>query len=306
MIHYSPVQPQLPQQQQPSAYVPKEKLPPIVAIPSPVGASSIHFHALSPSTSIASSSVLGNDEHKYAGKFEEDVTLSDGTEVIPSAKLHKIWRLGNDGPRPWPEGTVLSFVGGDKLTDVSQVPIGKEVQTGESVEVSVDVRAPARNGRYISYWRLCAPDGTRFGHRVWIDIIVNDECYPHSTSIPVASAPVVLPAPTVEVAAPVPIVPAPVDAAVPNIASTTVVEAPPLSSSFGLPKPEEHPVVPEPQSAAPEPAPDAQQPTEPFADGIKALHDMGFFEDESNRSLLKKHNGDLTFVVQDILSGIKE
>ena len=26
----------------------------------------------------------------------------------------------------------------------------------------------------MGYWRLCTPDGQRFGHRVWVDVIVRD------------------------------------------------------------------------------------------------------------------------------------
>merc|ERR1711916_243393 len=46
---------------------------------------------------------------------------------------------------------------------------------GETVDVAVDMIAPRAPGRYCSYWRMKAGDGIRFGHRVWVDILVVPE-----------------------------------------------------------------------------------------------------------------------------------
>jgi next-to-BRCA1 protein 1 len=40
------------------------------------------------------------------------------------------------------------------------------------IEVSVDLVAPERPGRYVSHWRLVAPAGPKYGHRVWVLIQV--------------------------------------------------------------------------------------------------------------------------------------
>lgn len=42
----------------------------------------------------------------------------------------------------------------------------------EEVEVSVDLVAPEKPGRYVSHWRLVSPAGQKFGHRVWVLIQV--------------------------------------------------------------------------------------------------------------------------------------
>lgn len=42
----------------------------------------------------------------------------------------------------------------------------------EETDVSVDFLAPARPGRYISYWRLSLPSGLKFGQQVWVHIKV--------------------------------------------------------------------------------------------------------------------------------------
>ena len=46
------------------------------------------------------------------------------------------------------------------------------LQCGEDIEISVDLVAPDRSGRYVSHWRLVSPSGQKFGHRVWVLILV--------------------------------------------------------------------------------------------------------------------------------------
>jgi next-to-BRCA1 protein 1 len=66
---------------------------------------------------------------------------------------------------------MLGHVGGDKLSLVECVPV-EPTQPGEERDVAVDMIAPEKPGRYVSYWRLIHPDGSRFGQRVWVDVIV--------------------------------------------------------------------------------------------------------------------------------------
>lgn len=83
----------------------------------------------------------------------------------------------NEGTQEWPQGTQLSFCGGDTLaphpyTTTFAVPVTKP---GKNAYVTADLQAPAKPGRYVSYFRLVTPSGTRFGHRVWCDILVENE-----------------------------------------------------------------------------------------------------------------------------------
>lgn len=48
------------------------------------------------------------------------------------------------------------------------VQVGEDgLGAGEEMEVAVQLSAPERPGRYVSHWRLLAPGGPKFGHRVW-------------------------------------------------------------------------------------------------------------------------------------------
>ncbi|KAL3693618.1 hypothetical protein R1sor_007269 [Riccia sorocarpa] len=123
---------------------------------------------------------------KLDARFVQDVTIFDGTELAPLAKFTKIWRLRNSGTLPWPLDTKLVHVGGDELGNVDQVPVelpGKGLAPGDEVDVSVDLVAPEKPGRYVSHWRLASPAGPKFGHRVWVLIqVVSNEKFEDGVS----------------------------------------------------------------------------------------------------------------------------
>merc|ERR1719265_2861146 len=44
-----------------------------------------------------------------SARFVSDVSIFDGTQMAPSTKFTKIWRLKNTGEVPWPPGTQIMF-----------------------------------------------------------------------------------------------------------------------------------------------------------------------------------------------------
>lgn len=146
---------------------------------------------------------------RYFARFVSDVTVEDGTNVNPGQSLVKIWKMRNESTVAWPENTRLAFVGGDKLANVEAVAV-PAVEPGTEVDIAVDMIAPVKPGRYVGYWRLAAPDGSRFGQRVWVDMTV----IPSVVETTPAAEPVVAPVATMEVdtpAAPAPVVPQPME-----------------------------------------------------------------------------------------------
>lgn len=108
-------------------------------------------------------------------QFVQDVTILDGTELAPGTKFTKIWRLRNVGTLAWPQQTQLLFIGGDKLgldEVVNLKLLEGGLPSGNEIDVSLDLMAPLKTGRYVSHWCLIAPSGQRFGHRVWVLIQV--------------------------------------------------------------------------------------------------------------------------------------
>ncbi|KAF9569562.1 hypothetical protein EC968_002459 [Mortierella alpina] len=128
--------------------------------------------------------------------FVKDITHKDGEVLAPDTQFVKVWEMTNPGPEVWPEGVVLQFVGGDRMfmdddvnakTPEALVPQGR---VNEHVCISMPLKTPSTPGRYISYWRLVSPSsGDRFGHRVWCDIVVEEQAknVDSSASIEVAS-----------------------------------------------------------------------------------------------------------------------
>jgi len=145
---------------------------------------------------------------RYFARFVSDVTVEDGTNVNPGQSLVKIWKMRNESTVAWPENTRLAFVGGDKLANVEAVAV-PAVEPGAEVDIAVDMIAPVKPGRYVGYWRLVAPDGSRFGQRVWVDVTVIPPEVVETTS-PAVTERVAAPVATMEVdtpAAPAPVVP---------------------------------------------------------------------------------------------------
>lgn len=107
--------------------------------------------------------------------FIKDVTLTDSSEVCINEKLVKVWRLINTGDKPWPIGSCLTYISGDKLSATESVILDREVQPDETLDISFNFIAPSKPGRYISHFRMASPEGQLFGQRIYIDIIVDDK-----------------------------------------------------------------------------------------------------------------------------------
>jgi len=107
--------------------------------------------------------------------FLKDVTLPDSSEVCANEKVEKVWRLLNSGEQPWPVGSCLVYISGDKLSADESVIIDREVLPDETIDINFAFTAPSKPGRYISHFRMARPDGQLFGQRIYIDIIVDEK-----------------------------------------------------------------------------------------------------------------------------------
>lgn len=126
------------------------------------------------------------EEAPLEALFVRDTVL-DGTIVAPDTRFAQIWTLRNPGPRAWPSGCSVRFVGGDNmlnydsksaLSDINEATesnvTAREVQAGEEISFRVLLKAPLRVGQSISYWRLKSAEGMPFGHKLWCDVNVKN------------------------------------------------------------------------------------------------------------------------------------
>ncbi|XP_033728100.1 next to BRCA1 gene 1 protein-like [Pecten maximus] len=108
----------------------------------------------------------------FDATFLYDVTIPDDTKVQPGTKLLKTWRMKNTGSRTWNECTKLHLVYGsfpalNRHQDIDIAPLAP----GDEADISVELIAPQRPGKYQSHWKM-AQSGKQFGHRVWCMINV--------------------------------------------------------------------------------------------------------------------------------------
>ena len=107
-----------------------------------------------------STRVTGCTDHV---RYVSDVTIPDGSVFKPGEGFVKTWRLTNDGTCPWTSGYALVFAGGERLEAAELVPLAKEVQPNETVDVSIPMKAPTAAGSYTGRWNLANANGHTLG-----------------------------------------------------------------------------------------------------------------------------------------------
>ncbi|MDP2975503.1 MAG: NBR1-Ig-like domain-containing protein, partial [Anaerolineales bacterium] len=112
-------------------------------------------------------------------KFVMDVTIPDNTFMYPGQTFQKTWRLKNVGTCSWTSGYQLVFDHDDPLgvpAGYAQSLTSGTVAPGQTVDLSVNLTAPAAKGSYQGFWKLREPGGSYFsfgsGKPFWVLIKV--------------------------------------------------------------------------------------------------------------------------------------
>jgi len=114
-----------------------------------------------------------------AAAFIRDVTIPDGTFVQSKESFIKTWRLQNIGTCSWTSSYSLVFISGDSLNGPNVMSLPRNVNPGDSIDLSVSLVAPSKNGHYKGYWKLRNASGTVFGIgntsdvAFWVDVNVS-------------------------------------------------------------------------------------------------------------------------------------
>ncbi len=105
-------------------------------------------------------------------KFVKDVNIPDNTEFAPGKTFTKTWRLQNTGSCAWNPAYSLVVEGGNPLGAPASSPIsGTTIQPGETVDISVEMKAPDTVGTYRTNFQLRSDTGENFG-KIWTQIAV--------------------------------------------------------------------------------------------------------------------------------------
>lgn len=121
--------------------------------------------------------------------FVADITVPDDTIMKPGQAFQKIWRLKNVGSCTWTPTYQFVFVNGYQMNAPASVSIGRYVGPGETLDIGINMVAPASPGKYTGYWRLRNDKGSLFGmgradeDAVWVQIkVAQEESSPSSSA----------------------------------------------------------------------------------------------------------------------------
>lgn len=118
-------------------------------------------------------------------RWVADVTVPDNTTFAPNAPFVKTWRIRNSGTCAWGPGTRLVFVSGEPMGGPQAVEVPALAPDAQT-DVSVNLTAPSAPGTYRANYQFQAPDGTRFGAIIWVQIVVPATPTPPPVCTPVA------------------------------------------------------------------------------------------------------------------------
>ncbi len=163
--------------------------------PLPIGSATITSTPLviNTNTPIASATTNCN-----LAEFVTDVTIPDGTIMIPNQAFTKKWRIKNIGSCVW-NGYNMVFDSGDAMNGPASKPIAA-VNPGQEVDLEVNLTAPAAPGSYKGYWRIVTSGNVLVpvvsgyqGKSFYVDIKVQTTATATATStLPPAVAQIVL------------------------------------------------------------------------------------------------------------------
>lgn len=106
--------------------------------------------------------------------YLSDITIKDGTVLMPGEPFKKIWRLENTGNCAWREDYSLIFVSGYDM-DGETTTINQYVAQGDTAKITVDLVAPDVEGTYTGYWILTNRENQVFGDTIYVQIIVSED-----------------------------------------------------------------------------------------------------------------------------------
>lgn len=124
-------------------------------------------------------------------QFISDITVPDGTTFAPGATFAKTWRLKNVGSCTWTTSYSLIFDSGEQMGGPSSAAMPTNVAPGQTVDITINLTAPATAGTYRGYWKFKNASGVPFGigsggtKSWWVEIKVSGSATPGTPATPV-------------------------------------------------------------------------------------------------------------------------
>jgi len=107
-------------------------------------------------------------------EYLKDITIKDGTVLMPGEPFKKIWRLKNTGACAWRPEYSLIFVSGFDM-EGETTTINQYVAPGDEAKISITLTAPDVEGTYTGYWILTNRKNEVFGQTIFVNIVVSED-----------------------------------------------------------------------------------------------------------------------------------
>jgi uncharacterized protein YkwD len=109
--------------------------------------------------------------------YVKDVSIPDNTKLKAGEAFTKTWQLRNTGTCIWNVRYALVFVGGEQMVAAITTPLS-ETPPSETLDISVDLVAPAKDGAYTGLFELRNPKGRALDigsvTSIWVKITVGN------------------------------------------------------------------------------------------------------------------------------------
>ncbi len=113
-------------------------------------------------------------------QFITDVTIQDDTILTPGETFTKTWRFKNVGVCSWTPSYAIVFASGNSMNGPATQALAGNVNTGQTVDISVNLTAPTTPGDYKGNWNLRNAAGLLF-KTFWVSIKVQAVTPPSAT-----------------------------------------------------------------------------------------------------------------------------
>ncbi len=117
----------------------------------------------------------------------DDQDMTTPPVMTPGQAFVKSWRVRNSGTCPWGADYLLLFINGNRVEaamGAQPLPIGRTVQPGETIDLSMSLVAPNVYGVFQAFFQMRDNTGRLFGEVIWAGIQVPSPTPPTPTPVP--------------------------------------------------------------------------------------------------------------------------
>ncbi len=96
-------------------------------------------------------------------EWVEDVTIPDGSVLLPNKDFVKTWRVKNVGTCTWTTSYAVVYFSGNQMGAPAATSLLGNIAPGATVDLSVNMKSPGTNGEYTGNFKLRSDTGLIFG-----------------------------------------------------------------------------------------------------------------------------------------------